>query len=90
MVVNDVIDRVVPDLYCVIRLPDVRRTIFRRSDKRMGKRSVYRVVYVSDQLVCRFRIAQMQFDVGGRPVKLVDERRTDIKRELFSEHRDAP
>ena len=60
MIMNDVIDRVIPDLYRVIRLPDVRRTIFRRGDKRMGKRSVYRLVYVCDQLVCRFRVAQMQ------------------------------
>ena len=90
MIVNDVIDRVIPNPYGVIRLPDIRRTIFRRSDKRMGKRSVYRLVNISDQLVCRFRVAQMQFDVGGRPVKFVDERRTDIKRELFSEQRDAP
>ena len=62
MIMDDVINRVIPDLYGVIRLPDVRRTIFRRGDKRMRKRSVYRFVNISDQLVCRFRIAQMQFE----------------------------
>ena len=44
MIMDDVINRVIPDLYGVIRLPDVRRTIFRHGDKRMRKRSVYRFV----------------------------------------------
>ena len=55
MIVNDVIDRVIPNPYGVIRLPDIRRTIFRRGDKRMRKRSVYRFVNISDQLVCLSR-----------------------------------
>ena len=90
MVVNNVIDRIVSDMNRIVGMVNVRRTITWRSDERMIECSVDRVVHIDDKLVGRHLVVQMKFDVCSGAIKFFDERRADVKRVLFSEHRGAP
>ena len=90
MVVDDVIDRVVSNLYCIVRLLYIWRAVSWCSNEWVGEHLVDSRKCVSDELVSRDGIGQILFDVRRRSVKFVNERRSDVKRVLFSEHRDAP
>lgn len=87
---HDVKDRIVADLNRVVRLPHVRRTVPWCSYERTLKRSINCFIHVGDKFVCRNGVTQMQFDVRDGTIQFFNERRADVKRVLFSEHRDAP